>query len=439
MNSIMKILLAFLFITAGIIAFAGLAEDAVGETIYVDDDAPEGGDGSREEPYQTINYAVERARNDDTIQVFEGEYRENVVLDMRIILLGNGSKNTTIIGEKNGISLKIEEDWCRVNGFNIFGEEGAVFDQKGISVQSLNNTISNCTISSCYKGIFLDSCTNSTVKNCIITSNHIGLRIESVTHSVIIENSISNNDIMPIYMGHSSNNTIESNHIFSNNGNGISVSYSENNSITNNNLSSNAGGITLFHSNHNIVQANTISHNSNGVHIESSCENNILNNNTCVYNGIFISNPYRNIFLNNSINGKPFIRLIGKSDIVVENAGQIILANCTNVTIKNQNLSNGCMGVGLWDSNNCIIQNNTLSNNTYGIRITGSENISIMENYICHNTYGMDIYLLSNTSITQNTIRSSTKRGIYLHFGSTCTNSTIANNTFYLIQMKLCI
>ena len=49
-----------------------------GNTIYVDDDAAPGGDGSEEHPFQTITEGINAADNGDTVFVFMGNYKENI-------------------------------------------------------------------------------------------------------------------------------------------------------------------------------------------------------------------------------------------------------------------------------------------------------------------------------------------------------------------------
>jgi len=62
----------------------------------VDDDAPDGGIGSIERPFRTIQEAVDVAENGDTVLVHEGIYPENVDVDKALNLVGS-DRDTTIV------------------------------------------------------------------------------------------------------------------------------------------------------------------------------------------------------------------------------------------------------------------------------------------------------------------------------------------------------
>lgn len=60
--------------------------------------------------YDKIQDAIDNAIVGDTIRVFEGVYKENVVVNKSLTLIGNGTKNTTIDAEGNGIVVNISAD-----------------------------------------------------------------------------------------------------------------------------------------------------------------------------------------------------------------------------------------------------------------------------------------------------------------------------------------
>jgi len=68
------------------------------KTIFVDDDAPAGGNGSKDRPFNNIQDGVDNATDGDTVRVFDGTYYENVVVNKTVNLSGNGSADTTIDG-----------------------------------------------------------------------------------------------------------------------------------------------------------------------------------------------------------------------------------------------------------------------------------------------------------------------------------------------------
>ena len=44
-----------------------------------------------------------------------------------------------------------------------------------------------------------------------------------------------------------------------------------------------------------------------------------------------------NIFFNNTINGKPLVYLQTQSNQIIDEAAQVILMDCNNITVKNVN------------------------------------------------------------------------------------------------------
>ena len=71
---------------------------------------------------------------------------------------------------------------------------------------------------------------------------------------------------------------------------------------------------------------------------------------------------------------------------IPEGAGQVILANCTNVEISNLNISNVDTGIQLGFSENCTIVNNNVSNSHFDVVLYGSNN-SILSNHLSDNRY----------------------------------------------------
>jgi len=143
---------------------------------------------------------------------------------------------------------------------------------------------------------------------------------------------------------------------------------------------------------------------------------------------------------NNTVNGKPLYyfknRIGGK---VPEDAGQIILANCTGMkienlsitdtdagivlefssenTVKNSNISNSDYGIYLYNSSNNTITGSTVSNNGKGIYLwkwKSNHNIIYLNNFI-NNTENADSYNPTN-------IWNSTEKITYAYNGSTFTN-----------------
>jgi len=354
----------------GILEYDIGIDEKVNNTLHVNDDAPYGGDGSILHPFKNIQTAINYAFNNFIIKVWEGSYFENVKINKSILLIGNGSTKTKVCGGGNGNIVSITSDNVVLSGFNITnsGNQGAT-SYVGIDL----NHVKNCKIESNNiednpngwwdgRGIYLQNSeyniiTNNTVKNGsdikLLSSNFNNIcKNTFISSSLYIENSESN------YMA---------NNFFQNHSYGILLYNSHSNTIINNNCKGNLS-IRLFKSNSNIIQNNTC-YNNHGILIRYS-KNNILQYNNMTLCGILIIGDLLEhwnthlIDTTNTINDKPVYYWKNLTNgIIPSGVGEVILANCTNVIISEQNLSNGSVGILLGFTSNTIIFNTTCSNN----------------------------------------------------------------------------
>jgi parallel beta-helix repeat protein len=179
----------------------------------------------------------------------------------------------------------------------------------------------------------------------------------------------------------------------------------------------------------NTISGNTITNDYYGILLIDSRDN-IISNNSFFNSGLFISDDtvWNNIVTNNTVNGKPLVYADDESDLVLDiDAGQIILVNCTNITVQNQEIINTTVGIQIWGSTSCIISGNTIAGNHYGLYLYGLNN-TINDNTITNNYYGIGLFGNSNT-ISGNTITNNND-GIYLSYSdhNSIINNTIANN-----------
>ena len=193
-----------------------------------------------------------------------------------------------------------------------------------------------------------------------------------------------------------------------NGGFGINI-HSDYNTISGNNISNNWYGIFLDDSS-NTISGNNIS--SNGIYLYHSSNNNISDN-SFFNDGLFVYYSYQNNVYNNTVNGKTLVYLEEKSNKVIKDAGQIVLINCNNIIVQNQELSNTRIGVQLWSSDNCLIfGNNISSNNVVGIHLYYSSNNIISDNIISDSDGGIFLYSSSNNNISSNKIFNNSRYGI---------------------------
>jgi parallel beta-helix repeat protein len=229
--------------------------------LYVDDDFNESTPGWDVDHFSSIQDAVDKAINGDTIFVYNGTYHENVFIDKDIDLIGEDKSSTIIDGSNTGRVVSFTKNGVYLSGFTI-KNSGNYVEESGIYVESYTNTIENNIIFDCQNGIYLkDSNSNE-----------------------ILENTI-NNCNYGIYLINSDFNTIKQN-IFDDHKYGIYIQESSSNDINSNFIQDNEDGIWFkIDCNDNTIAGNTIRRNTNrGIFIDRFCFNNILHHNNFLDN-----------------------------------------------------------------------------------------------------------------------------------------------------------
>jgi parallel beta-helix repeat protein len=144
--------------------------------------------------FTSIQVAINRAFPGDTILVNSGTYKENLLLNKTINLIGvdSGGGAPIIDPANNGNVMVIRSDGCRVEGFTFQNSE--LF--YGILVKSSENTIGRNTFLNTAKGIVLQSAMKNTIYgNNITNSSQFGITLESSNDNLIEENIVAKNSI----------------------------------------------------------------------------------------------------------------------------------------------------------------------------------------------------------------------------------------------------
>lgn len=350
--------------------------------------------------------------------------------------------------------------------YYLINEKGKVIDDSSNAgfvavMNSENITVKDLTLKNNSHGVLFINTKDSRIENVNALNNRLcGIDIHgSSSNNIITKNNVSNNGCGITMGGWQSkipeNNTITENDIYSNRGSGISLS-GKANEIIGNNISNNAPGIYSGKASYNIISDNNISSNACGISFLSEWSGDIHNNtitnntfsdnprgfrlhsstsNTITYNtfrndGLFIESSYQNTIENNTVNDKPLVYFEDISNYEIENAGQVILANCNNITVENLNLSNTVVGIELLDTNDSAIINNMISNNQYGIYLSHhSVANSICDNTINSNRDGIFLKFSDNNNINNNNISNNLGTAVHLSGSS---NNTITKNTISL-------
>jgi len=302
--------------------------EVVGDSIiYVDDDNIQGPwDGTSQHPYRYIQDGIDNSENGYTVQVLEGRYSEDIIIDISIKLSGV-NRDTTIIdgaGDKRGILL-IADD-VSISGFTIKNVYAEWWDCSAVTVKADNAIVKDNKIYNNKRGILLYNTSGTIVEDNFFSFNHI-IIIENSDNNEFCNNTIIRNSFL---IQNSDNNKIHSN-IFEGEywTKGIRLEHSSNNCIYYNTIKNCTEGIELYSI---YKQRNTGSNRNNicynhleniqfwGIFVERGILNKIHHNNfvkcrikAFVFDGI-MNRWYRNYW------GRPRLlpkRIIGVSSLII--------------------------------------------------------------------------------------------------------------------------
>jgi len=225
--------------------------------------------------YDTIQAALDDADNNNTIEVSDGTYYENVDVNKSLTIRSENGAEATIVqaADPNWYIFHITASFVTLNGFTIERAIGAV-------------------------NILIESANFCNISNNTISGQHIGLYLNSSNDTIICNNKISNCTNGNIYLVYASNNLITQNEISFSSSSGINIDHdSDGNTINKNNISNNGLGINLDGGwqsttpSHNTIFLNNFRNNSAAdvyIYFGSSQIDNILNSRqeiTYIYKG----------------------------------------------------------------------------------------------------------------------------------------------------------
>jgi len=340
--------------------------------------------------YSKIQDAIDNASDGDTIFVYSGIYYENIIVDKLLDIKGENKETTIIDGSKIDDIIRILTDEVTLTGFTL-QNGGSSHVYAGIDILSNTNYISNNTIS----------------------SNGVGIDLSNTEYNIIENNTIIDSSKNGMVLVNTNRSIIRNNSFFKNWGSSIEIVYSNNNNIIGNYFLF-GYGISIYDSNSNLIKYNKFEATwSHGIEIISN--NNIIVNNDFFHSGMYLRGEfYSNIINDNIVNNKPLIFLIGEENKFIDNAGQIFLIDCKNISISDQDLSYCSAGIFISYCDNCIIYNcSTIDNDVAGIEINFSSNITIENCYFFDSKFeGVSIESCNNVKIINNNFSYNGRDGI---------------------------
>jgi parallel beta-helix repeat protein len=301
--------------------------------------------------------------------------------------------------------------------------------KRGISVmyaaEETATVINNTCINSYYQGITIYFSSRAIVANNTCYNNDYGIYVAESNGTVVYNNTCNYNDIRGIRSRDSFNMTITKN-TFSHNSGGMYIDTCKNATITNNTLSWNGEyGLSLFYSSHSTLRYNKFYNAGLGI-----AEYDLENYSTYTIENNWVNDKLLGFFVN-----------LNEINILDPIFGQLILINCDEVIVRNQEISNTHSGLTIISCGDVIISDSAFNNNyRYGITISASE-ATITDNFCNNNGWiGIDVTVSSTAIIKNNTCSDNGYKGIDVYGGSIISviDNTIVNNDEYGIEISSC-
>lgn len=285
--------------------------------------------------------------------------------------------------------------------------------------------------------VILANCQNMIIENQNASDATYGIEVGYSRNCTIANNSCRGNEYYGIVLVSSDNNTVSNNSCCNNKNMGIYLSSSDLDNVSNNICRNNSYyAIYVLTSASNLMLNNSCSGDTVGIYVDSSTSI-TLRDNQMDREGIFIYGLSLNEWIthsidtSNEVNGRPVYYYAFQSGITIpSNAGQVILANCTSMTMDNLNLTNASAGIEL-----AFSQRNTVSNSTieydseYGILLFSSDRNVITLND-CSNNSNQGLFLVgsSDNTVRENRFADNQQYGVCLYMNSN--RNLVWNNTF---------
>jgi parallel beta-helix repeat protein len=238
----------------------------------------------------------------------------------------------------------------------------------------------------------------------ILIRKQITIRSESGVGKCIIEPMLLYSSVVPTV-------NISSNHVeingFTIEGNRYGIGISINNvggcRIANNVISGFYCGVLLLRSSNNEVVDNTFVGNDFGMSLEGANDN-VISNNAFIRGGVHVLDSYNNLIRGNHINGKSLVYLERVSNLLVNEAGQVVAVNCRGITIRGLNLSDIAVGIEFQGTEDSTVERNIIENSSFGIELITSSDIRLANNLLRNNTWGVFLVETKNIEVIDNVV-----------------------------------
>jgi parallel beta-helix repeat protein len=275
-----------------------------------------------------------------------------------------------------------------------------------------NNTCSNNGIGVYFGNSNLNNITNS---NCSSNSEK-GIELSSTTQNLIFNNTLADNVNEGMYIGASTQTTIAYNEFSSNTGAPVVLWQSFSNTIANNTIQSwYKGSLAFIESGNNVIVGNNMSH--GGISLRLYFQ--------------VIGQARQALVANNTIGGRPIVFLQDQvGGTVPQDAGNVLLVNCSQVTVGNLTVTNASIGIQMNYCDDILIENCTVSSGTVGIYLdVETDNSVSRNNTVVDCEVGYTIFKYTSGNKYANSTSINNTFGIL--FQQTGSGNWAINNTVY--------
>ncbi len=372
-------------------------------------------------------------------------------------------RNTVTLNSYQGILLDQADHSNLTDNMVSFNEASGIRASSSDYVAVLRNTV----WSNGLDGIYMHDCHHASLTNNTVTSNSgSGLSVyfsdqmsvvnntlsnnsrsgmsvhESTQRGTIVNNTFSNNGWTGVYLENSHDNTLGGNK-FVHDGVFIyshALSSMVNNIFPNNTVNgkplgqfielnkgtingNDYGQVILLNCTDTVVENGFFDETSAGVEIIYS-HNTTLRNNEFVRDGIFVTGetPYywaQNISTDNTVDGKKlgYFYQLDNSAIDGRQYGQLILVNCTSVTVSDGVFVNRPVGMQFAYCDNITVTNTTVSGSGYdGVWLVSPTNNTMVDSTVTSNGRdGVLFYYGTDNGLTNCNVSANGRHGIYVY------------------------
>jgi len=333
--------------------------------------------------FETIQEAVNKAFEGDTLMVASGTYYENVYIRKDFLkFIGEDVSTTIVDGGGRGNVFLIWADHTEIRGFTLRNSgknptedvpfSGAlVYDCESVNLTDVVATNN-------WAGIFLYCSSNVGLKGNHMTGNHFnfgieGYRLSDFIHSIDESNMVENKPIC--YIKNGSHRTV-----------------------------STAGGCVLLVNSTNIrVEKLELVNNYAGILCLASANISIIN--------LKVSLNQIGVYVRNCVS------VTVRSSNLTKNRVGILVEDAEKVTVKKNVINNAYSfgdGIRIIDSNGCETKFNLLTDNAQGLYLSYSNNNTVSFNILRRNYINLWLYYSNENIVRNNEASSSLFSGIFL-------------------------